>query len=179
VGRRGQPERTRTTTISNARNTNHLHNPKTTPEPGTTEAPKSQSTKSSFPNLSDEKREDGARLPLGEGGVWGGRTASVRADTGRPKGGAEGGPEGGSEGQKADRAGDKGYLPRVRGLKLARWRRLARPFWPTAAVGAASWLRPRRPAGARRPFFLPKRPPAPISEFAALLWPSVGAGEIG
>lgn len=116
VERSGQPERTKTTTtISNARNTNHLHNPKTTPEPGTTEAPKRQSTKSSFHKISDETRENGARLPLGEGGVWGGRTTSVRADTGRPKGGAAGGPEGGSEGQKADRAGEKGYLPRVRG----------------------------------------------------------------
>lgn len=52
-------------------------------------------------------------------------------------------------------------------------------FWPAAAVGAASGLLPRRPAGARRLLPPTKRPPAPISEFAALLWPSVGVVEIG
>lgn len=36
-----------------------------------------------------------------------------------------------------------------------------RSFWPGPPVAPASGFRPRRPAGARRPFFLPKRPPAP------------------
>ena len=59
---------------------------------------------------------------------WGGRGLGREdhecKDGHRKAEGRRSGPGGGSEGQKADRAGEKGYLPRVRGLKLARWRSL-------------------------------------------------------